>query len=153
MTNDSDLLRKNPKREMTRPEGQNEDEAIKKEVSVILDEVEAIINDPSESVERKKEAQTMIQRAIEKGGSSSSGEGKTREDIRKRYEHIARIYYNTHIQELEVIKETLKTQIEQEEKESISHRSPKRLEELKKDLKECENTIESHKNLLEKFQQ
>jgi hypothetical protein len=39
---------------------------MEKEMSHILDEAEAIINDPSESVERKKEAQTLIQRAIEK---------------------------------------------------------------------------------------
>jgi ElaB/YqjD/DUF883 family membrane-anchored ribosome-binding protein len=138
---------------MTRPEGDKGEDAIDDEVSVVLDEVEAIINDPSESVERKKEAQTMIQRAIEKGSNNMSGEGKIREDIRKRYEHIARMYYNIQIQELEVIKETLKTQIAQEEKESTSYRSSKRLEELKKDLKECESTIESHKKLLERFQQ
>jgi ElaB/YqjD/DUF883 family membrane-anchored ribosome-binding protein len=138
---------------MTRPEGDKGEDAIDDEVSVVLDEVEAIINDPSESVERKKEAQTMIQRAIEKGSNNMSGEGKIREDIRKRYEHIARMYYNIQIQELEVIKETLKTQIAQEEKESTSYRSFKRLEELKKDLKECESTIESHKKLLERFQQ
>ncbi len=135
------------------PEGDKGQDTIEDEVSVVLDEVEAIINDPSESVERKKEAQTMIQRAIEKGSSSMSGEAKIREDIRKRYEHIARMYYNTQIQELEVIKETLKTRIVQEEEESTSRRSSKRLEELKKDLKECENTIESHKKLLEKFHQ
>jgi hypothetical protein len=35
---------------------------MEKEMSHILDEAEAIINDPSESVERKKEAQTLIQR-------------------------------------------------------------------------------------------
>jgi ElaB/YqjD/DUF883 family membrane-anchored ribosome-binding protein len=138
---------------MTTPEGDKGEDAIDDEVSVVLDEVEAIINDPSESVERKKEAQTMIQRAIEKGSNNMSGEGKIREDIRKRYEHIARMYYNIQIQELEVIKETLKTQIVQEEKESTSYRSSKRLEELKKDLKECESTIESHKKLLERFQQ
>jgi ElaB/YqjD/DUF883 family membrane-anchored ribosome-binding protein len=138
---------------MTRPEGDKGEDAIDDEVSVVLDEVEYIINDPSESVERKKEAQTMIQRAIEKGSNNMSGEGKIREDIRKRYEHIARMYYNIQIQELEVIKETLKTQIAQEEKESTSYRSSKRLEELKKDLKECESTIESHKKLLERFQQ
>lgn len=138
---------------MTRPEGAKGEDAIDDEVSVVLDEVEAIINDPSESVERKKEAQTMIQRAIEKGSSNMSGEGKIQEDIRKRYEHIARMYYNIQIQQLEVIKVTLKTRIEQEEKEPPSHRSSERLEELKKDLKECESTIESQKNLLEKFQQ
>lgn len=135
---------------MTTPQpSEEDDETIEKEVSVILDEVEAIINDPSESIERKKEAQTMIQRAIEKGSSISGGEGKIREDIRKRYEYITRMYYNTQIQELEVIKETLKTQIEQE-KES-SYTSPKRLEELKKDLKESERTIDSHKKLLERL--
>lgn len=138
---------------MASPEGGKGEDAIEYEVSVVLDEVEAIINDPSESVERKKEAQTMIQRAIEKGSSSMSGEAKIREDIRKRYEHIARMYYNTQIQELEVIKETLKTRIAQEKEESTSRRSSKRLEELKKDLKECENTIESHKKVLEKFHQ
>ena len=41
------------------------DEAMEKEISHILDEAEAIINEPSESVERK-EAQTLIRRAIEK---------------------------------------------------------------------------------------
>ena len=49
---------------MATPEG--DDEAMEKEMSHILDEAEAIINDPSESVERKKEAQILIQRAIEK---------------------------------------------------------------------------------------
>ncbi len=138
---------------MASPEGGKGEDAIEDEVSVVLDEVEAIINDPFESVERKKEAQRMIQRAIEKGSSGMSGEAKIREDIRKRYEHIARMYYNTQIQELEVIKETLKTRIAQEKEESTSRRSSKRLEELKKDLKECENTIESHKKVLEKFHQ
>jgi signal transduction protein with GAF and PtsI domain len=135
---------------MTKPPSEKDDETIEKEVSVILDEVEIIINDPSESVERKKEAQTMIQRAIEKG-SIIDGKGKIREDIRKRYEYITRMYYNEQIQELEVIKETLKRQIEEEQKSSFT--SPKRLEELKKDLKECEKTIESYKKLLEKLQQ
>src|SRR5215213_2618618 len=120
------------------------DEAIEKEVSVILDEVEAIINDPSESVERKKEAQTMILRAIEKG-NASGGKGKIREDLRKRYEYITKMYYNTQIQELEVIKETLKRQIEQEQESSASLQ---RLEELKRDLEECERTMESHKKFL-----
>jgi signal transduction protein with GAF and PtsI domain len=135
---------------MTKPPSEKDDETIEKEVSVILDEVEIIINDPSESVERKKEAQTMIQRAIEKG-STIDGKGKIREDIRKRYEYITRMYYNEQIQELEVIKETLKRQIEVEQKSSFT--SPKRLEELKKDLKECEKTIESYKKLLEKLHQ
>jgi hypothetical protein len=125
------------------------DEAIEKEVSVILDEVEAIINDPSESVERKKEAQTMILRAIEKG-NASGGKGKIREDLRKRYEYITKMYYNTQIQELEVIKETLKRQIEQEQESSASLQ---RLEELKRDLEECERTMESHKKFLENLQE
>lgn len=137
---------------MTKPEEENE-EAIEKEVSVILDEVDAIINDPTETIERKKEAQTMIQRAIEKGSSiiSGGGKGKIGEDLRKRYQYITRMYYNEQIQELEVIKETLKRQIEQEK--GSSYTSSKRLEELKKDLKECERTIDSHKKLLEKLQQ
>lgn len=137
---------------MTKPEEENE-EAIEKEVSVILDEVDAIINDPTETIERKKEAQTMIQRAIEKGSSiiSGGGKGKIGEDLRKRYQYITRMYYNEQIQELEVIKETLKRQIEQEK--GSSYTSSKRLEELKKDLKECEKTIDSHKKLLEKLQQ
>jgi hypothetical protein len=37
---------------MATPEG--DDEAMEKEISHILDEAEAIINEPSESVERKK---------------------------------------------------------------------------------------------------
>jgi hypothetical protein len=137
---------------MTKPEEENE-EAIEKEVSVILDEVDAIINDPTETIERKKEAQTMIQRAIEKSSStiSGGGKGKIGEDLRKRYQYITRMYYNEQIQELEVIKETLKRQIEQEK--GSSYTSSKRLEELKKDLKECERTIDSHKKLLEKLQQ
>jgi hypothetical protein len=137
---------------MTKPEEENE-EAIEKEVSVILDEVDAIINDPTETIERKKEAQTMIQRAIEKGSSiiSGGGKGKIGEDLRKRYQYITRMYYNEQIQELEVIKETLKRQIEQEK--GSSYTSSKRLEELKKDLKECERTIDSHKKLLEKLRQ
>ena len=137
---------------MTKPEEENV-EAIEKEVSVILDEVDAIINDPTETIERKKEAQTMIQRAIEKGSSTinSGGKGKIGEDLRKRYQYITRMYYNEQIQELEVIKETLKRQIEQEK--GSSYTSSKRLEELKKDLKECERTIDSHKKLLEKLQQ
>lgn len=137
---------------MTKPEEENV-EAIEKEVSVILDEVDAIINDPTETIERKKEAQTMIQRAIEKGSSiiSGGGKGKIGEDLRKRYQYITRMYYNEQIQELEVIKETLKRQIEQEK--GSSYTSTKRLEELKKDLKECGRTINSHKKLLEKLQQ
>lgn len=137
---------------MTKPEEENE-EAIEKEVSVILDEVDAIINDPTETIERKKEAQTMILRAIEKGSStiSGGGKGKIGEDLRKRYQYITRMYYNEQIQELEVIKETLKRQIEQEK--GSSYTSSKRLEELKKDLKECGRTIDSHKKLLEKLQQ
>lgn len=137
---------------MTKPEEENV-EAIEKEVSVILDEVDAIINDPTETIERKKEAQTMIQRAIEKGSSTinGGGKGKIGEDLRKRYQYITRMYYNEQIQELEVIKETLKRQIEQEK--GSSYTSSKRLEELKKDLKECERTIDSHKKLLEKLQQ
>ncbi len=136
------------------PSEGDDNETIEKEVSVILDEVEGIINDPSESIERKKEAQTMIQRAIEKGSSSSGGggsKGKIREDLRKRYEYITRLYYNSQIEELEVIRHTLKRQIEQEG-EGSSYTSPKSLEELKKDLKECEKTIESHKKLLERLQ-
>jgi chromosome segregation ATPase len=136
---------------MTKPEEENE-EAIEKEVSVILGEVDAIINDPTETIERKKEAQTMIQRAIEKGSSTiSGGKGKIGEDLRKRYQYITRMYYNEQIQELEVIKQTLKRQIEQEK--ASSYTSSKRLEELKKDLKECERTIDSNKKLLEKLQQ
>ena len=137
---------------MTKPEEENE-EGIEKEVSVILDEVDAIINDPTETIERKKEAQTMIQRAIEKGSStiSGGGKGKIGEDLRKRYQYITRMYHNEQIQELEVIKETLKRQIEQEK--GSSYTSSKRLEELKKDLKECGRTIDSHKKLLEKLQQ
>jgi|SRR6266508_2021044 DNA repair exonuclease SbcCD ATPase subunit len=127
---------------MTTP---SEEEAIEKELSHILDEVEAIINDPSESVERKKEAQTMIQRAIEKGSSKT----KRGEELRKRYVYITRMYYTRQIQELEVIKETLKRQIEEESLAS----PPQRAEELKRDLEECERTIESHKKFLEKLEQ
>ena len=129
----------------------DEDEAIEKEVSVILGEVETIINDPSESVERKKEAQSMIQRAIEKG-STSGGKGKIREEVRKRYEYITKMYYNEQIQELEIIKETLKRQIEQEQ-DSSSSSSLQRLEELKRDLEECERTMESHRKFLENLQE
>jgi hypothetical protein len=125
---------------MTTPE--NDDEAMEKEMSHILDEAEAIINDPSESVERKKEAQTLIQRAIEK----SSSKTKRVEELRKRYLYISRIYYMRQVQELEVIKETLKRQIEE------SSSLPQRAEELKRDLEECEKTIESHKKFLEKME-
>jgi ArsR family metal-binding transcriptional regulator len=137
---------------MTTPQPPERDdkETIEDEVSVILDEVEDIINDPSESIERKKEAETMIQRAIEKGSSGAS-KGKIREDLRKRYEYITKLYYNSQIEQLEVIRHTLKRQIEQEGEES-SYTSPKSLEELKKDLKECEKTIESHKKFLERLQ-
>jgi hypothetical protein len=137
---------------MTTPSEEEEEEAIEKELSHILDEVEAIINDPSESVERKKEAQTMIQRAIEKGSSSSSSKTKRGEELRKRYVYITRMYYTRQIQELEVIKETLKRQIEEEEEESLAS-PPQRAEELKRDLEECERTIESHKKFLEKLEQ
>jgi hypothetical protein len=126
---------------MTTPE--NDDEAMEKEMSHILDEAEAIINDPSESVERKKEAQTLIQRAIEK----SSSKTKRVEELRKRYLYISRIYYMRQVQELEVIKETLKRQIEEE-----SSSLPQCAEELKRDLEECEKTIESHKKFLEKME-
>ena len=137
---------------MTTPQPSERDDGktVEKEVSVVLDEVEAIINDPAESIERKKEAQTMIQRAIEKGSTAIRGKGKISEDLRKRYECITRMYYSAQIQELEVIKGALKTQIKQE-KES-SYASSKHLDELKRDLKECENTIESHQNLLENLQ-
>jgi hypothetical protein len=117
---------------------------MEKEMSHILDEVEAIINDPSESVERKKEAQTLIQRAIEK----SSSKTKSGEEFRKRYLYISRIYYMRQIQELEVIKETLKRQIEEEESSSL----PQHAEELRRDLEECEKTVESHKKFLGKME-
>ena len=97
-------------------EEEEEDEAMEKEISHILDEAEAIINEPSESVERKKEAQTLIRRAIEK----SSSKTKRGEELRKRYVYISRIYYRRLIQELEVIKETLKRQIEEEDSASLS---------------------------------
>jgi hypothetical protein len=126
---------------MTTPE--DDDEAMEKETSNILDEAEAIINDPSESVERKKEAQTLIQRAIEK----SSSKTKRGEELRKRYLYISRIYYMRQIQELDVIKETLKRQIEEK-----SSSLPQRAEELKRDLEECEKTIGSHKKFLEKME-
>jgi hypothetical protein len=61
------------------------------------------------------------------------------------------MYYNEQIQVLEVIKETLKRQIEQEK--GSSYTSSKLLAELKKDLIECEWTIDSQKKLLEKLQQ
>jgi ElaB/YqjD/DUF883 family membrane-anchored ribosome-binding protein len=135
---------------MTTPSEEKEkEEEIEKELSHILDEVEAIINDPSESVERKKEAQTMIQRAIEKGSSSTS-KTKGGEELRKRYVYIMRMYYTRQIQELEVIKETLKRQIKEEEESPRP--SPQSAEELKRDLEECESTIEVHKKLLEKME-
>jgi hypothetical protein len=129
---------------MTTPSEEEEDEAMEKEISHILDEAEAIINEPSESVERKKEAQTLIRRAIEK----SSSKTKRGEELRKRYVYISRIYYRRLIQELEVIKETLKRQIEEEDSASLSQSA----EELKRDLEECERTIELHKELLEKIE-
>jgi ElaB/YqjD/DUF883 family membrane-anchored ribosome-binding protein len=133
---------------MTTPsEEEKGEEAIEKELSHILDEVEAIIYDSSESVERKKEAQTMIQRAIEK--SSSSSKTKSGEELRKRYVYITRMYYTRQIQELEVIKGTLKRQIEEEDSPLPS---PQYTEELKSDLEECERTIELHKKLLEKLE-
>lgn len=122
---------------------EDDDEATERETSLILDEVEAIINDPSESVERKKEAQTLIQRAIEKSSSKTNRV----EELRKRYVYISRIYYRRQIQELEVIKETLKRQIEEEDSAS-----PQRAEQLKRDLEECERTIELHKKFLEKIE-
>jgi hypothetical protein len=131
---------------MTTPsEEEKGEEEIEKELSHILDEVEGIIYDPSGSIERKKEAQTMIQRAIEKGSSSSKT--KSGEELRKRYVYITRMYYTRQIQELEVIKGTLMRQIEEE-----SPLSPKHAEELKRDLEECERTIELHKKLLEKLE-
>jgi hypothetical protein len=132
---------------MTTPSEEEEDEAMEKEISHILDEAEAIINEPSESVERKKEAQTLIRRAIEK----SSSKTKRGEELRKRYVYISRIYYRRQIQELEVIKETLKRQIEEEEEEDSASLSQS-AEELKRDLEECERTIELHKELLEKIE-
>jgi len=63
--------------------------------------------------------------------------------------YITRMYYTRQIQELEVIKGTLKRQIEQEEE---SPASPEHAEELKRDLEECERTIELHKKLLEKLE-
>jgi exonuclease VII large subunit len=127
---------------MTSP-SEEDDEAMEKETSHILDEAEAIINEPSESPERKKEAQTLIRRAIEK----SSSKTKRGEELRKRYVYISRIYYRRQIQELEVIKETLKRQIEEEDSAS-----PQRVEELKRDLDECERSIELHKKFLEKIE-
>jgi hypothetical protein len=135
---------------MTTPsEEEKGEESIEKELSHILNEVEGIIYDPSESVERKKEAQKMIQRAIEKGSSGSSSKTKSGEELRKRYVYITRMYYTRQIQELEVIKGTLKRQIEEEEE---SPPSPQHAEELKRDLEECERTIELHKKLLEKLE-
>jgi hypothetical protein len=133
---------------MTTPSEEEEEEAMEKEISHILDEAEAIINEPSESVERKKEAQTLIRRAIEK----SSSKTKRGEELRKRYVYISRIYYRRQIQELEVIKETLKRQIEEEEEEEDSASLSQSAEELKRDLEECERTIELHKELLEKIE-
>ena len=134
---------------MTTPsEEEKGEESIEKELSHILDEVEAVINDPSESVERKKEAQTMIQRAVEKG-SSGSIQTKSGEELRKRYVYITRMYYTRQIEELEVVRETLKRQIE---KEIESPPIPQHVEELKRDLEECERTIELHKKLLEKLE-
>lgn len=132
----------------TPSEEEKGEESIEKELSHILDEVEAVINDPSESVERKKEAQTMIQRAVEKG-SSGSIQTKSGEELRKRYVYITRMYYTRQIEELEVIGETLKRQIEQEVE---SPPIPQHAEELKRDLEECERTIELHKKLLEKLE-
>ena len=134
---------------MTTPsEEEKGEESIEKELSHILDEVEGIIHDPSESIERKKEAQTMIQRAVEKG-SSGSIQTKSGEELRKRYVYITRMYYTRQIEELEVIRETLKRQIEQEVE---SPPIPQHAEELKRDLEECERTIELHKKLLEKLE-
>lgn len=70
---------------MTTPE--DDDEAMEKETPIILDEAEAIINDPSESVERKKEAQSLIQRAIEKSSSETEGRG-TSETLSVHFEDI-----------------------------------------------------------------
>jgi hypothetical protein len=131
----------------TPSEEEEEGKAMEKELSHILDEVEAVINDPSESVERKKEAQVMIKRAIEKGSSNSKT--KSGEKLRKRYVYITRMHYTRQIEELEVIKETLKRQIEEEQE---SRPSPQRAEELKRDLEECERTIELHKKFLEKLE-
>jgi hypothetical protein len=134
---------------MTAPsEEEKGEESIEKELSHILDEVEAVINDPSESVERKKEAQTMIQRAVEKG-SSGSILTKSGEELRKRYVYITKMYYTRQIEELEVIRETLKRQIE---KEIESPPIPQHVEELKRDLEECERTIELHKKIFEKLE-
>jgi ElaB/YqjD/DUF883 family membrane-anchored ribosome-binding protein len=131
-------------------EQEKEEQEIEKELSHILDEVEAIINDPSESVERKKEAKTMIQRAVEKGGSDSRrSKTKTGEELRKRYVYITKMYYTRQIQELEVIKETLNRQIEEEEGSSPSRQ---RAKDLKRDLEECERTIESHRKFLDKLE-
>jgi hypothetical protein len=57
------------------------------------------------------------------------------------------MHYTRQIQELEVIKETLKRQIEEE-----SSSLPQHAEELRRDLEECEKTIESHKKFLEKME-
>ena len=69
-------------------------EAIENEVAVIFDEVEAIINDSSESIERKKEAQLMIQRAIEKVAAEA-----VKERFVRMFEYITRTlrrYITTH---------------------------------------------------------
>jgi hypothetical protein len=59
------------------------------------------------------------------------------------------MHYTRQIQELEVIKETLKRQIEEEQE---SRPSSQRAEELKRDLEECERNIELHKKFLEKLE-
>jgi len=93
----------------------------------------------------------VTQRGRSSSSSSGGSKGRIREDLRKRYEYITRLYYNLRIEELEVIRHTLQRQIKQEGEE-LSYTSHKGLEELKKDLKECERTIESHKKLLERLQ-
>ncbi|MDQ4015805.1 MAG: hypothetical protein M3136_08605 [Thermoproteota archaeon] len=132
---------------MTTPS--EEQEEMEKELSHILDEIEAIINDPSESTERKKEAQMMIQRAVEKGSSISKTKSG-QEELRKRYVYITRMYFTRQIQKLEVIKETLKRQMGEEE--SSPPPSRQRAKELERDLEECDRTIESHRKFLEKLE-
>jgi hypothetical protein len=132
---------------MTTPS--EEQEEMEKELSHILDEIEAIINDPSESTERKKEAQMMIQRAVEKSSSISKTKSG-QEELRKRYVYITRMYFTRQIQKLEVIKETLKIQIGEEE--SSPSPSLQRAKELERDLEECDRTIESHRKFLEKLE-
>lgn len=132
---------------MTTPS--EEQEEMEKELSHILDEIEAIINDPSESTERKKEAQMMIQRAVEKGSSISKTKSG-QEELRKRYVYITRMYFTRQIQKLEVVKETLKRQIGEEE--SSPSPSLQRAKELERDLEECDRTIESHRKFLEKLE-